>query len=90
MLDKAFELGDLLRILEKSAGTAQGVDLEGNILDTAFDDLGYDSIALMETAAKITQEYGVPIDDDALAVAATPRDLLELVNASSARQPQAG
>jgi act minimal PKS acyl carrier protein len=89
MPDREFELGDLQRVLAQSAGTAQDADLDGEVLDTAFEDLGYDSLALMETAAKISQEYGIPIDEDALAQATTPRGLLDLVNASSARQPQA-
>ncbi|HEY7486217.1 MAG TPA: acyl carrier protein [Streptosporangiaceae bacterium] len=80
MLHQSIELQDLRRLLQESAGTEQGVDIDGEILDTEFDDLGYDSLALMETAAKITQEYGIPIDEDALAVATTPRLLLNLVN----------
>jgi acyl carrier protein len=81
MADRIFELRDLRKILHESAGTEQGVDLEGEILDTAFDDLGYDSLALMEAAARITREYGVQIDEEALLAAATPRWLLDLVNA---------
>jgi act minimal PKS acyl carrier protein len=80
MSERLIEISDLRRILQESAGTEQGVDLEGEILDTEFDDLGYDSIALMETAARIAREYGVPIDDDALTCATTPRLLLGLLN----------
>lgn len=81
MPEKTFELQDLRRVLRESAGADQGVDLDGDILDIAFYDLGYDSLAIMETAARITREFGIPIDDDALATAKTPRDLLDLVNA---------
>jgi act minimal PKS acyl carrier protein len=80
MSDRTIELPDLRRILRESAGTEQGVDLDGEILDTTFGDLGYDSLAIMETAAGIIREYGVSIDDDALLTATTPRLLLELVN----------
>ncbi|HEX5120993.1 MAG TPA: acyl carrier protein [Pseudonocardiaceae bacterium] len=73
-------LADLRRLLTESAGVSQGVDMDGDIADASFDDLGYDSIALMEIAARITSTYGVPIEDDALAEATTPRLLLELVN----------
>lgn len=75
------ELTDLRRILREGAGTEQGVDLDGEILDTPFGDLGYDSLALMETAARISREYGVTLDEEALAAATTPRHLLDLVNA---------
>lgn len=82
MSDRIIELRDLRRILRESAGTEQGVDLDGEILDTPFDDLGYDSIAIMETTARLTREYGVSIDDDdALVAATTPRLLLDLINA---------
>lgn len=81
MSGKPIELSDLRRILLEGAGAEQGVDLDGEILDTPFDDLGYDSLALMETAARLSREYGVTIDEDGLAEATTPRRLLELVNA---------
>jgi act minimal PKS acyl carrier protein len=81
MPDQTVELEDLRRILRVRAGTEQGVDLDGEILDVDFTELGYDSLALMETAASITREYGIRIDDEALAGATTPRRLLELLNA---------
>lgn len=71
-------IAELRQILRESAGVEAGVDLDGEILDITFEDLGYDSIAVLETAAKLTLEYGVPIDDDALTVATTPRELLAL------------
>ncbi|HEV2780500.1 MAG TPA: acyl carrier protein [Actinophytocola sp.] len=76
------DLGDLRRILRACAGAEQGVDLDGDILDVTFDDLGYDSLAVMETASMITREYGVAIDEDALLEATTPRLLIDLVNAA--------
>jgi act minimal PKS acyl carrier protein len=83
MADRGFELKDLQRILQAGAGADQGVDLGGGtVLDTTFDDLGYDSIALLETAGRISREYGVTFDDDALVEATTPRRLIDLVNAS--------
>jgi len=80
MPDMTFGLQDLRRILRESGGTEEGVDLEGEILDTEFDALGYDSLAMMETTARISREYGVALDDDALTTATTPRRLLELLN----------
>jgi acyl carrier protein len=74
------ELGELRRMLAESAGVSQGVDIDGDILDTEFQDLGYDSIAIMEIASRITSQYGIRIDDEVLAGAATPRRLLDLVN----------
>jgi minimal PKS acyl carrier protein len=81
MPDTTFELQDLRRILRECAGAEDGVNLDGEILDTEFDLLGYDSLALMETAARIAREYGIRVDDDALTAATTPRRLLDLLNA---------
>ena len=80
--EMSFDLHDLRRILREGAGADEGVDLDGEILDVAFDDLGYDSIALMETAALISRETGRQIEDDDLTPSTTPRALLQLVNGS--------
>jgi minimal PKS acyl carrier protein len=85
MMNKAIEPRDLWRLLRESGG-AVDADLDGEILDTEFDDLGYDSIALLETAAKITRDFGIPVDEEALAEATTPRLLLNLVNSSDQRE----
>ncbi len=77
-------LDDLTRILREGAGAEEGVDLDGDILDTEFDDLGYDSLALLETATRISREYGVELDDDTVTSARTPRALLAAVNAAVA------
>lgn len=71
---------DLKRILRESGGANENVDLEGEMLDTDFDVLGYDSLVLLETAARITREYGVTLDDEAVTSARTPRRFLEFVN----------
>ncbi len=76
------DIDDLRTILRESAGTPEGVDLDGDILDTGFDELGYDSIALLETVGRITRDYRVSVDDDAAVTARTPRELLALVNES--------
>lgn len=80
MTTPAITLDDLKRILREGAGADEGVDLDGDILDLEFADLGYDSLALMETAARITREYGIALDDDAALAATTPRSLLTVVN----------
>lgn len=74
------DLGGLRLLLAESAGVSPDVDMDGDIADAEFEDLGYDSIAIMQIAARITSEYGVPIDDEALVGATTPRLLLDLVN----------
>ncbi|WP_019819617.1 acyl carrier protein [Saccharomonospora saliphila] len=73
-------LEDLVRILRECAGEAENVDLDGDILDTDFQDLGYDSLALLEASSRISREYGVTLSDDAVTSAQTARELLRVVN----------
>jgi act minimal PKS acyl carrier protein len=79
-LTTTFTLADLTRMLRESAGEEEGVDLDSDVEDTPFTELGYDSLALLEIIGKIQREYGVTITDDAAAYAETPGALLELVN----------
>ncbi|MGY6653673.1 acyl carrier protein [Amycolatopsis sp. TRM77291] len=76
-------LEDLKRILIDCAGDDPG-GLDGEILDTPFEDLGYDSLALMESAARIKRDFGVDLPEDDVAEVETPRDLLELVGSVGA------
>lgn len=80
MTRPAITLDDLRRILREGAGADEAVDLDSDILDAEFADLGYDSLALMETAARIHREYGITLDDEATLAATTPRELLSVVN----------
>jgi act minimal PKS acyl carrier protein len=62
---------------------AGGDDLEtvhGDVSGVSFEDLGYDSLALIETAAKLKLEHGVDIAAEQIIEARTPRELLILVN----------
>jgi act minimal PKS acyl carrier protein len=77
--DNTVSLDDLRRILIAAAGEDESTDMEGEILDVSFEDLGYDSLALMEAAAQIKREFGVEIDDDDLVRMQTPREMLDTV-----------
>jgi act minimal PKS acyl carrier protein len=82
------DLDDLRRILVACAGEDDGTDLSGDILATTFEELGYDSLALMESAARIKQEFGVDLTDEDVAEVGTPSALLALVNGAAV--PAAG
>ena len=73
-------IDDLRRILREGAGADEGVDLDGDILDTPFDELGYESLALLETGARIGREFDVELEDTILVDAETPRELINAVN----------
>ncbi|SEG87450.1 act minimal PKS acyl carrier protein [Actinacidiphila yanglinensis] len=83
-----FRVDDLRRILREGAGADETVDLEGEILDTDFDALGYESLALLETGSRIEREYGISLGDEALAPHTTPRALIDAVNGELAPAPR--
>ena len=79
MTAPAFAWTDLKRILLEGAG-ADG-DLGPDALDTSVADLGYESLALLETGSRIEREFGVVLDETVLIDAPTPRVLIDMVNA---------
>lgn len=80
MSTQPFTIDDLKRILLEGAGAAESVDLDTDILDTEFEQLGYESLALLETSSRIEREYGITLSDTILSDATTPRALLDAVN----------
>jgi act minimal PKS acyl carrier protein len=79
MTGKEFTIEDLIRILREGAGAEEGIDLDGDILDTPFDELGYESLALLETGRRIGREYGIELEDTVLIDVETPRQLVNAV-----------
>lgn len=73
-------LDGLRHILREAGGVDEGVDLAGDILDVPFSELGYDSLALLETGVRIEREYGVRLDDPTFTGMETPRLLIAVVN----------
>jgi acyl carrier protein len=67
-------------LLSSAAGVPEDIDLDVDILDIEFDQLGYDSLALLETFSRIERGYGVQLDDSLVTEAVTPRLLLGAVN----------
>jgi act minimal PKS acyl carrier protein len=81
MATQQFTLDDLKRMLRAAAGEEDDSDnLGSDILDMGFEELGYDSLAMLETSRCIELECGITLDDDTVTTAATPRAMLELVN----------
>lgn len=70
----------LKAIMRRCAGEDETVNLDGDILDVSFTELGYDSLALLETAAHIKRDYAIPVADHDLEAVETPGELLDLVN----------
>lgn len=72
-------IDELRDILVACAGGGDDA-LRGDILDMPFEDLGYDSLVLIEAAATLKRQYGVHIPDEQLVEALTPAELLVLIN----------
>jgi act minimal PKS acyl carrier protein len=75
-----FTRADLNRMLREGAGVDEEVDLDGEVLDTPFDELGYDSLALLELCGRVHRELGIVIPDEAVVDMTTPRATLDIVN----------
>jgi act minimal PKS acyl carrier protein len=86
MTDREFTLSDLRRIVLEGAGADDSIDLDGDIVDTEFGALGYDSLALLETSTRIEREYDVRLGDEVVTDAKTPGALIAAVNAALAER----
>jgi act minimal PKS acyl carrier protein len=76
-----FTFGQLKEALRASAGVDGSVDLDGDVLDVPFEELGYDSLAILELASRVQREFRVPMPDDARQHMPTPRAALAYINA---------
>ena len=73
-------LTELVAVLRDCAGQDEDVDLGGDIADRTFTDLGYDSIALLETAARMADRFVLHLVNTALTGLETPGELLSHLN----------
>ncbi|MBF6466965.1 acyl carrier protein [Nocardia beijingensis] len=71
---------ELRRILVDCAGGEDLAELDGDISAVEFEELGYDSLALIETAARIQRDFGVTIPEEQLVEVKTPQELVDIVN----------
>jgi act minimal PKS acyl carrier protein len=76
---------ELKLILVQCAGEDESVSLEGDVLDVPFTDLGYDSLAVLETAAVVDQRFGTSLRDEEVSGVETPREFLDLVNGAMSK-----
>ncbi|WP_031013743.1 acyl carrier protein [Streptomyces sp. NRRL F-5727] len=81
-------LDDLTALLRACAGEDETVDLGADVLDTPFVELGYDSLAILQTTGQIERDHSLSLDEDAVAEAEPPRQYLALVNTALATRSQ--
>lgn len=82
-----FTLDDLKQALREAAGEDESVDLDGDILDTEFGELGYDSLAILETASHIERGFGVKLPEDEVGKLQTPGEFIDFVNSVLSSSP---
>ena len=75
-----FTVDDLRRVMRSAVGVDDTVDLDGDILDVEFTELGYDSLAVLEIASKIEKEFPARLPDEVVGDLRSPRQLIEYVD----------
>lgn len=85
-----FTLDDLRRVMREAAGETEAGSLDGEISDASFLDLGYDSLALLEITARVQQQLGITIPDDAVQHMETPAQAVAYVNTLLASGAEGG
>jgi minimal PKS acyl carrier protein len=73
-------LRELQDIMRECAGEDEGAASLEESASLSFEELGYDSLALLETQSRITREYGVSLPEEGLAEITTPQALVDYVN----------
>jgi act minimal PKS acyl carrier protein len=76
-----FKLDDLLELTRNHAGEPDEFELDEQIVDVMFEQLGYDSVALLEVLNQIRSQYGIDLSDETMNRTKTPREVLDAVNA---------
>jgi acyl carrier protein len=77
---RTFTLDTLKKIMREAAGEDEIASLDGDFEQLSFTDLGYDSLALMETASWVEREFGLALPEEEMADVVTPADFVDFVN----------
>jgi act minimal PKS acyl carrier protein len=75
-----FTLANLKTALVAAAGQDEAIDLDGDIMDMEFSELGYDSLAILETASHVERGFNMRLPEDAVGTKQTPRAFIDFVN----------
>jgi aromatase len=89
-MSATFTLDDLRQLLRDAVGVDESVDFDGDIMDTEFVELGYDSLAVLEVAALVGRTYSIRVPDEDVEGLTTPRLMIDYVNQRTGAQPAAG
>jgi act minimal PKS acyl carrier protein len=84
-MNQTFTLDELRELMQACAGVEDDIDLSADIDDIEFEELGYDSLAVLEVASHVQRKYGVPMPDECVEYMKTPRLAVEYINAQFAK-----
>ncbi len=73
-------LSQLADIMRECAGEDEGALPLDQAPYQPFDELGYDSLALMETHSRIERDFGIELGEDEAAGIKTAGELVDFVN----------
>ena len=71
---------ELKTVMLRCSGLPDQASLEGDIRDITFEDLGYDSLAVLEIASAMQRSYKIEISDESIETMTTPGAVLDFVN----------
>ncbi|MBT2206897.1 MULTISPECIES: phosphopantetheine-binding protein [Actinomadura] len=75
-----FTLADLVGYIRQAAGEDEDFDLDGDIGEITFANLGYDSIAMVEVVVSVERELGISLPGEGTDKDSTPTKFVEVVN----------
>jgi act minimal PKS acyl carrier protein len=78
---QSITLRQLETIMRECAGEDEAAQPLEQTPEQPFQELGYDSLALLETHSRIKRDFNVELHEEDLENAKTPRELVDLVNA---------
>ena len=76
---RIFNSDDLTVIMRQCAGFDHAVDLDLSVLDHSYEQMGFDSLAVLEIQAEIERQLGVRLRTD-MELSSTPAATISSVN----------
>ncbi|MDP4503525.1 MULTISPECIES: acyl carrier protein [unclassified Nonomuraea] len=77
---REFTLAEFIELMETHAGEPDEGRLDDTVIDVLFEQLGYDSVALLEVLSQIKHQYGIDLAEEILGDVKTPRQALDKIN----------
>lgn len=73
-------LDEFIGLVEAHAGEPDEGNLDDSVIDVLFEQLGYDSVRLLEVLSQIKNRYGLDLSEEILSETRTLRQTLDKIN----------